>query len=107
MGTKLSMNNINVAIKNNNIIIEGVIQFDNVVYALKKGTEFMQTLNNIKVDLKGLSNSDSSGLALLTALVKVARQQKKEIVFINLPNFMQDISKVYGLDGVLPILWVN
>jgi len=98
---------IDLEIKNNVLEVNGSIDFYNVVSLWQKGLMSINTLDKIKIDLKGLLNSDSSGLALFTAWVRAARAQNKEIVFINMPGFMQDISRVCGLDGVLPVLWEN
>ncbi len=101
---------MNVAVleeSNGLLVLKGTVQFDNVVSLLQQGITFFNKLNDIKVDLKGLSRCDSSGLALLTAWVREARRQNKAIVFIHMPSFMQDILRVCGLDGVLPVIWEN
>ncbi len=98
---------VEVKMKEQKLLLNGTINFYNVVSALQKGLVIMNTLDTIKVDLQGLMNSDSSGLALMTAWVRAAQEQNKAIVFINMPSFMQDITKVCGLEGVLPILWEN
>jgi ABC-type transporter Mla MlaB component len=103
----IGVNNTIVEIKNGMLWVEGRIHFDNVVSMCRKGIELMKTLENIKVNLQGLSQSDSSMLALLTAWVRESHEQKKAIVFIHMPIFMNDITKVCGLDGVLPISWEN
>lgn len=94
-------------LKKNVIEVKGTIHFDNVVPLLKQGIAFINTLENIKVDLKNLLQCDSSGLALLVAWVRAAQEQHRSIVFIHVPNFMQDIVRVYGLDGILPVSWEN
>lgn len=104
---KSSMNTAKLEIKNDTLSLEGSIGFDNVVFVWQSGLTLIEKVKNIKVDLQGLKHSDSSGLALLSAWVRAAREQKKEIMFIHTPDFMQDIFRVCGLDGVLPILWEN
>jgi len=101
------MSNVNLEIKNNVIAVNGIIDFNNVVGAWQKGITMIGALENIKVNLKDLSQCDSSGLALFVEWVRTAKEQNKKIVFMNVPNFVQDISRVYGLDGVLPVLWEN
>ncbi len=101
------MNNVFLNDKNKMIEVTGAVHFNNVMALYEQGVICMRTLPEVKVDLKHLTESDSSGLALLTAWVREARQQKKGIQFINMPNFMYDILRVCGLDGVLPVLWEN
>ena len=103
----LDMENVTLEVSNNVIAVNGIINFNNVVLAWQKGITMIGALENIKVNLKGLSQCDSSGLALFVEWIKTAKEQNKKITFVNVPNFVQDISRVYGLDGVLPISWEN
>ncbi len=99
-----------IDIKENIVIVSGAIDFDNVVALWQEGTTFFNTLKNVKevkVDLKGLDQSDSSGLALLTGWVRMAQERNKAIKFMNMPSFMKDVLQVCGLEGVLPVLWEN
>ncbi len=101
------MNNINLEVKNSIITVDGIVNFNNVVLVWQRGITMIGALENIKVNLKGLLQCDSSGLALFVEWVRTAKEQNKKIVFTDVPNFVQDISRVYGLDGVLPISWEN
>jgi anti-anti-sigma factor len=101
------MENVEIDLNENILFVKGNLNFYNVEFAYQQGLRLMKTLKDIKIDLKGLAASDSSGLALLSAWVRICRQKNKAILFINMPNFMQDISRVCGLDGVLPVLWEN
>jgi anti-anti-sigma factor len=101
------MNNISLEVSNNVITVNGVINFNNMVLAWQQGTAMIGALENVKINLKGLSQCDSSGLALFVEWVRTAKTQNKKIVFISVPSFVQDISRVYGLEGVLPVSWEN
>lgn len=101
------MENVQLELKNKEIMVIGVINFNNVSSILNQGITMIGGLDNIKVNLKELSQTDSSGLALFVAWVKVAKEQNKKIVFTNVPGFVKDISRVYGLDEVLPVSWEN
>lgn len=101
------MTDIQLEIKDGILWVNGSIHFDNVVSVCQQGILTMKTLENIKVNLQGLLQGDSSALALLTEWVREARRLNKAIVFTHVPTFMQDITKVCGLDGVLPVLWEN
>jgi anti-anti-sigma factor len=97
-------------IKNDTVFVSGAIDFDNVVLLWQQGVALIDTLKEtkeIKVDLKALKESDSSGVALLTGWVRVSQEKSKTILFINMPSFMQDILQVCGLEDVLPVLWEN
>lgn len=97
-------------VKNDTVFVSGSIDFDNVVLLWQQGIAFINSLTEakeIKIDFKGLKQSDSSGLALLTGFVRVSQEKNKAVVFINMPSFMQDVLQVCGLEGVLPVLWEN
>ena len=97
-------------IKNDTLFVSGAIDFDNVVRLWHQGIALIDTLKEakeIKVDLKALKESDSSGVALLTGWVRVSQEKNKTILFMNMPSFMHDILQVCGLEDVLPVLWEN
>ena len=108
MQTETKGHSISLEVEDSSLKVMGVLNFSNVVSVWQQGLPLIQNFeNNIKVDLKGLLASDSSGLALFTAWVRAAREKNKAIVFINMPSFMQDVSKLCGLEGILPIVWEN
>jgi anti-anti-sigma factor len=97
-------------VKNNAVFVAGAIDFDNVVSLWQEGISLINTLKDvqeIKVDLRALEQSDSSGLALLTGWVRLSQEKNKAILFINMPSFMHDVLQVCGLKDVLPVLWEN
>lgn len=101
------MTTLTVTVFEEALMVKGIINFDNVVKACQEGSRAISGLKEVHVDLKELEKSDSSGLALLTAWVRAAKDQNKSIQFRNIPAFMYNIIRVCGLDGVLPILWEN
>lgn len=99
------MKSTEIQIEKDELCIQGTVHFDNVLLVCQKGISLMHKMEKVKVNLKGLLQSDSSALALFSAWVRESLTQKKEIVFIHVPDFMKDIIKVCGLEGVLPISW--
>lgn len=85
------------------LYLKGEISFSNIKEVQIKGAALMDTLATIRVDLSGLTYSDSSGLALLTAWIRTAKIQHKDIIFCNMPQFLADLGRVSGLDAILPI----
>lgn len=57
----------------------------------------------VEIDLRGVSRSDSAGLALLVEWMRQAREAGKEIRFLNIPRQMLAIARVSSLDRVLPL----
>ena len=61
-------------------------------------------IRNKKIDLEKITQADSSGLALLSAWVRYAKSQSKEISIHNVPRFLSDMVRVSGMDAVFPIV---
>lgn len=94
--------NLNVN-ANNELCLSGHIDVTNVKQASNLGVVFINNLADVTVDLSGLRYADSSSLAMLVAWIRCARDQDKNIVFKNMPQFMLDLGRVCGLDAILPI----
>ena len=54
------------------------------------------------VDLSEVTDMDSSLLAALLAWLRHARERQQEIAFAELPESLQTIARLYGVDGLLP-----
>ncbi len=83
--------------------INGELDFDSVVPLCERGINLMASMKKIKIECSGLQKCDSSILALCSAWMRDARSKKKEIEFMHLPSFMQDLVKVHGLEAILPV----
>lgn len=97
------MNTVTVEESKGRVYVKGDVSFDNAVTVLEEGLKLVRTLPKLEVDLKDMTQTDSSGLAVLIGWVRAAKQEKKSIRFFHLPDFMRDLSRVCGLENVLPI----
>jgi phospholipid transport system transporter-binding protein len=52
-------------------------------------------------DLAGLKSSDSSGVAVLMAMLREARATNKPLSFLNLPVSLKSLLSLYGVDHLL------
>jgi len=52
-------------------------------------------------DLGGVSAADSSGVAVLLAWQRRARAANQRLSFINVPENVQKLAALYGVDGLL------
>ncbi len=53
-------------------------------------------------DLAGVGAADSSAVAVLLAWQRRARAAKQRLTFINVPENVQKLSALYGVDQLLP-----
>lgn len=98
------MLNCNVFLsKDNNLSIEGSINFHNAYEVMQLGCKLIDELKFINVDLSALKNSDSSGLAVIFAWIRYVYKQKKSLTIYQMPKFLFDLSKASNLEQFLPI----
>jgi ABC-type transporter Mla MlaB component len=85
------------------LIIEGEISFATIPKLRIIGCKFISEHQNPIFDLKQSVTKDISGLALLTAWTRFAKEIGKSVCFINLPMQLLDMAKLNGLKDLLPI----
>lgn len=84
-------------------IVSGPVTLDSAKDALAKTGGVFDNVTDIEVDLKGVTESDSAGLALLLEWMRAAKNANKPITFKHLPEQMDAIAKASGLDELLPL----
>ena len=93
-----------VVLQGNKVVVEGALHFDNVSSLSEEAIcLFAGFPKTIRVDLSCVTQSDSSGVALLLAWTRAAIQEKKKLVFIEPPAFMRDLCRISELDDILPL----
>ena len=55
----------------------------------------------IIIDTKDVTEADSSGLALLTTIIRRAKQNGAEVQLLPLPKVIASIIEIYGLQEIL------
>jgi phospholipid transport system transporter-binding protein len=55
----------------------------------------------VEIDLAGVSESDSAGLALLLEWLRMARQHEQKIHFVNLPEQVIALARISEVDDLL------
>lgn len=93
------------AISANLIKIKGDLIFNNAVLARKQGIKVLDSVSSAKIDLAELNNIDSSCLSILVTFIRHAKLKHKTIEFINLPEKLINLSRVCGVDEILPIAY--
>jgi phospholipid transport system transporter-binding protein len=83
--------------------ITGELSFSTVTDVMDETTLLFEKIAEIKIDLAGVTRSDSAGLALLIEWMRQAKKMKKTIQFKNLPAQMRAIADVTGLEEYLPV----
>lgn len=55
----------------------------------------------LEIDLSGVSDSDSAGLALLIEWLRMARQRGTQIRYANMPAQLQALARISEVQGLL------
>ena len=83
------------------IVLSGPVTLANVAQVLEEGRRHLAE-GVATVDLAEVSELDSSALALLLAWLREARAAGRTIGFANLPEPLQTIARLYGVQDLLP-----
>lgn len=81
--------------------LRGWLSYRTARAALEKGASVFADTQVIKVDLSGVTDADSAGLALLIEWVSWARAQHREIRFFELPAEIRAIARICEVEEVL------
>lgn len=84
------------------ILVSGPVTLENVAGVLEEGRRHLE--EGVRtVDLGEITDMDSSLLALMLAWLRDARARGQDLGFANLPESLQTIARLYGVDGLLPV----
>lgn len=82
--------------------LSGPVTLTNVGRMLEEGRQHLE--EGVRtVDLGEVTELDSAALALLLTWLREAKAKKRELVFANLPDSLQTIARLYGVDSLLPL----
>jgi phospholipid transport system transporter-binding protein len=84
------------------LVVSGPVTLANVAGLLEEGRRHLAE-GVAFVDLGEIGEMDSSLLALMLAWLRDARARGRDLAFANLPESVQTIARLYGVEGLLPI----
>lgn len=70
---------------------------------LRQGTACFRREPRVEVDLSGVVDADSAGLAVMIEWTRAARLERREIVFRAVPRRLADLARIGGVDSLLPL----
>lgn len=81
--------------------MNGVLHFTTVTALLRSGSEAIANGSAAVIDLSGVKDSDSSGLALLVEWLSVARAERKPLRYENIPTQLHQLARLSDLEELL------
>jgi len=85
----------------NSIVVGGAINYASVVRLRRLGDQLITAAESPLVDFADVESCDSTSLALMMVWLRHAKQLKKTIRFVNVPQSLQDIAKMCDVDEIL------
>jgi len=84
------------------ILVSGPVTLANAARLLDEGRQHMA--EGVRaVDLGEVTELDSALLALALAWMRDARAAKRELAFVNPPEGLQTLARLYGVEELLPL----
>jgi phospholipid transport system transporter-binding protein len=84
------------------MVVSGPVTLANAAQLLEEGRQHLAEGAGT-VDLGEVTEMDSSLLALALAWLRDARAAKRELAFANPPEALQTLSRLYGVEELLPL----
>jgi phospholipid transport system transporter-binding protein len=81
--------------------VSGTLDASTVAGVLEQSAGRFGDAQHLYVDLGGVSESDSSGLALLIEWLRLARQQGRTIHFANVPPQINALARISEVEDLL------
>jgi phospholipid transport system transporter-binding protein len=81
--------------------VSGVLDAGTVGELLKQSREPFASARQLEVDLGGVTEADSAGLALLIEWVRIARKAGRPIRFENAPRQISALARISDVEGLL------
>lgn len=82
--------------------VSGALHFESVADLWRETGPLFAADPPARIDLGGVSHSNSAGVALLVDWLRQARSRQRDLVFLNVPAQMRAIIQVADLDAMLP-----
>jgi len=79
----------------------GVMHFSTVTALLRSGSEAIANGRAAVIDLSGVKDSDSSGLALLIEWLSIARAERKGLRYENIPAQLRQLALLSDVEELL------
>lgn len=83
--------------------LAGDLGFESAGAVLADGEAAFAREHEVTVDLSGVTDADSAGLAVLIEWTRAARSSGRRIRFLGMPARLGDIARISGVSDLLPI----
>jgi phospholipid transport system transporter-binding protein len=89
------------ALGNGRFKVRGPLDAETVTDLLERSEEAFRGSSNLELDLGGVPEGDSAGLALLIEWIRRARKQNQQLKFKNIPTQIAALGRISQVDELL------
>jgi len=89
------------ALGNGRFKVSGPLDAETVTDLFERGDELFRGATQLDIDLSGVPEGDSAGLALLIEWLRLANHNKQQIVFRNLPSQLAALARISEIEDLL------
>ncbi len=82
-------------------LVSGTLGFDTVPELMKQAQRLFAFVQSAEVDLAGVDNCNSAGLAFIFEMSREMQQQNKTIKFKSVPEQIHTFARAYSVDNEL------
>jgi phospholipid transport system transporter-binding protein len=83
------------------LAVSGALTFATAASALEAGRSALERGNQSTLDLSGVTQADSAGLATVLALLAHARQKGRDLKVTNVPQGLEALARVSGVSSLI------
>ena len=92
------------AVDGGHFVVTGDLGYETVQSLLADGVaQFAGAGTEFEIDLAGVTQSDSAGLALLIEWLKVADRAGKRVRYTRVPAQLRALARISEIEGILPM----
>ena len=81
--------------------VAGTLNFETAGAALEQVRPMIEKASSLTIDLDGVSNSNSAGLALMIEWLAIGRSSGHDVSFARIPDGLVQIAGVCQVDGLI------
>lgn len=85
----------------NTVTVSGVLDFVSAREALESVSSSIRASKTLDIDLSGVVEANSAGLALLIEWLAVARREGHSVSFHHIPDSLRQLAGVCQVDGLI------
>ena len=86
----------------NQLVLQGPVTIENVVEMTQQGAAMFDG-NDLIVDLKNVTEVDSTIVSLLLEWLRTARNQNHQLQFMHVPQNLSSLIQLYGIAELIPL----